>query len=217
MVQTYSWEPLDGYPTKESIAKRAPIFSKQLYVLLWLIIPTVVAGIMSQNYVMSVAPGIYTLGAVLGMVCSVVYGVILLQLSSQEEGYRTAGIFRLIFSATSFIAAIISFDGLLLIFLRIIIDLVSEYHEYKTHSLILTGIDDFLSEKWKTLWKFYIGLMLVMFGCVIVCFVSYTLGSIVLLGPVVGSIIVSIIKYIYIYQTATVFREYSENHFEEAL
>lgn len=76
------------------------------------------------------------------------------------------------------------------------------------HSIVLTGVDNELSKKWEVLWKWYIGLFLGMFGCIIVMLIAPVLGAIAILGCAIGTIVVSILKLVYLYHTAKIFREY---------
>ena len=126
----------------------------------------------------------------------------------------TAGICALIAGASSALAAIINggSDGAtwILIFTipAAIVGIVGEYNEYMGHSAVLSGVDNELSEKWEVLWKWYIGLFLGMFGCIIVMLIIPILGAIAILGCAIGTIVVSILKLVYLYRTAKIFREY---------
>ena len=76
------------------------------------------------------------------------------------------------------------------------------------HSEVLSGDDNELSEKLEVLWKWYIGLFLGMFRCIIVMLIISILGAIAILGCAIGTIVVSILKLVYLYRTAKIFREY---------
>jgi hypothetical protein len=89
-----------------------------------------------------------------------------------------------------------------------IIALVGEYNEYMGHSAVLTGVDNELSEKWEVLWKWYIGLFLGMFGCILLMLIIPILGAIALIGAAIGLVVVGILKLVYLYRTAKLFREY---------
>jgi len=51
-------------------------------------------------------------------------------------------------------------------------------------------------------------LFLGMFGCIIVMLIIPILGAIAILGCAIGTIVVSILKLVYLYRTAKIFREY---------
>ena len=76
------------------------------------------------------------------------------------------------------------------------------------HSAVLYGIDHELAWKWESLWKWYIGLYLGMFGCIFVMLITPVLGALALIGCAIGTLVVSILKLIYLYRTAVIFREY---------
>ena len=90
----------------------------------------------------------------------------------------------------------------------LVVALVGEYNEYVAHSAVLSGVDNELSQKWEVLWKWYIGLLLGTFGCLFVALILPILGAIAALGCSVGSIVVGILKLVYLYRTAKEFREY---------
>lgn len=199
---------------KEKIAIRATFLGKWLWILFWLIVPSTIAGIIGHENVLPVAPGLYLTGQILGTICSIAYGVILLKLSSTEDKYRTAGIYAMIAAVINILIVVITGTGetpswsLILSLPAAILALVGEYNEYNAHAAILIGADNVLSEKWLALWKWYIGCMLAMIGCILLILLFPILGLIVFLGTTIGLVIISIVKLVYLYRTAKVFREY---------
>ena len=200
---------------KAAIAKRAPVLGKWLWIIFWLIIPSTVGSIMANENTAKILPGLFMPGQIINAICSITYGAILLRLGSEEGRYRTAGICALSAGASSAIAAIVNggSEGAtwILIFTipAAIVALVGEYNEYMAHSEVLSGVDNELSEKWEVLWKWYIGLFLGMFGCILVMLFAPLLGAIAILGCAIGTIVVGILKLVYLYRTAKIFREYS--------
>ena len=199
---------------KAAIAERAPVLGKWLWIIFWLVIPSSIGSIMSHETTAKILPGLFMPGQIINAICSLIYGAILLKLGSEEDRYRTAGICALIAGASSALAAMINggSDGAtwILIFTipAAIVAIVGEYNEYMAHSAVLSGVDNELSEKWEVLWKWYIGLFLGMFGCIIVMLIIPILGAIAILGCAIGTIVVSILKLVYLYRTAKIFREY---------
>lgn len=206
---------------KAEIAKRVPILGKWLWILFWLIVPATIAGIMGNEAVMNAAPGVYLIGRILGAVCSMAYGAILLKLPSEGGRYRTAGICALVCATVNILVALM-FDAsdvptwsLLITLPTAIVALGGEYNEYYAHSAVLTGVDDDLSRKWITLWKCYIGCFLGLLGSILLTLIVPILGLFVLIGTSIGTIIASIMKLVYLYKTAKVFREYQIDNFAE--
>lgn len=197
-----------------SIAKRAPFLGKWLWLLFWLFIPTNIASLMANENIAAVLPGMALPGMVLNTACAIAYGVILLILSDQEERYRTAGICTLIAGVAGVLNVFIpagaeSIGWLLLIAVpTAVVSLVGEYNAFNAHATVLTGVDNILAQKWMTLWKWYIGMFGAMVGSLVVLFISPVLGLLVILAAAIGILVVSILKLVYLYQTAKAFREY---------
>lgn len=199
---------------KAVIAKRAPILGKWLWIIFWLIIPSSIGSFMSHETIAKIMPGLLLPGQIINAICSLTYGAILIKLGSEEDRYRTAGICALIAGASSTAAAIVNgvSEGAtwILIFTlpAAIIALFGEYNEYMAHSIVLTGVDNDLAESWELLWKWYIGLFLGMFGCILAMLIAPILGAIAIFGCAIGIVVVSIKKLVYLYRTAKIFREY---------
>lgn len=199
---------------KAAIAKRAPVLGKWLWIIFWLIIPSTVGGLMANESTAKILPGLFMPGQIINAICSLTYGAILLKLGSEEDRYRIAGICALIAGGVSAVVVMITGTGeeatwtLLLTLPAAGVAMVGEYNEYMGHSAVLSGVDNELSEKWEVLWKWYIGLFLGMFGCIIVMLIIPILGALAILGCAIGTVVVSILKLIYLYRTAKNFREY---------
>ena len=199
---------------KAEAAKQAPILGKWLWIIFWLIIPSTVGGLMANESTAKILPGLFMPGQIINAICSLTYGAILLKLGSEEDRYRTAGICALITGSVSAVVAMITGTGeeatwtLLLTLPAAVVAMVGEYNEYMGHSAVLSGVDNELSEKWEVLWKWYIGLFLGMFGCIIVMLIVPILGALAILGCAIGTIVVSILKLVYLHRTAKIFREY---------
>ena len=202
---------------KAAIAKRAPVLGKWLWIIFWLIIPSTIGSIMANDTTAKILPGLFVPGQIINAVCSLTYGVILFKLRSEEDRYRTAGICALIAGGVSAVVALITGTGeeaawtLLLTLPAAIVAMVGEYNEYMGHSAVLSDVDHELAEKWEVLWKWYIGLLLGMLGSLLIMLIVPVLGAIVIIGAAIGTVIVSILKLVYLYRTAKIFRAYSEN------
>lgn len=204
---------------KELLANRAPFLGKWLSILFWLVVPGIIAGIMKNENVMKVSFGIYLTGQIMNAVCSLAYGAILLKLSAMEDRYHTAGIYALIRSGIGILLTIISGAAtastwsLIIALPATVLGMIGEYYEYNAHSSVLLGADDKLSEKWSTLWKWYLRCTLGLIGSVLLTLITPILGVILFVVALIGTIIVSIAKLVYLYRTAKAFREYSVEGF----
>ena len=198
---------------KAEIAKRAPVLGKWLWVLFWLIIPNIVANILTNETVAGWIPVLRIPGQVLTVVYALAYGIVLIRLIAQDDRYRTAGICMLATGVVGILMCIPAFWGdvwwaLTLALITAIVVPIGQYNEMTAHSVVLTGVDNELSEKWSKLWKWYIGLIGAAIGGVLLAFISPFLGGLVTLAAGIGMPIVGIVKLVYLYATAKRFREY---------
>lgn len=199
---------------KAALAKRAPILGKWLWILFWLVIPSTIASVLGNDTVIEWVPALFVPSLVLSAICSFTYGGILVKLGSEEAQYRTAGICSLISGSVSLLIACVSGGAeapnwtLLFSLPAAIIALVGEYNEFSAHSKVLSDLDDTLSADWNSLWKWFIGTYGAMMGSILIILIAPILGLLVLIAAAIGLIVVSIIKLVYLYKTAKLFREY---------
>ena len=196
-------------------AKRAPVLGKWLWILFWLIIPSTIASLMTNENIAGSIPSVFVPGQILSAVCSALYGLILVKLATEEARYLTAGVCGLICGAVNVLLACVSGGGelppwtLLISLPATIVSLVGEYQEFEAHSVVLSGVDDDLSEKWTEFWKWYIGMYAGVFGGLLLAFIIPVLGLLVSLAAAIGLIVVGIMRLVYLYRTAKAFRDYT--------
>lgn len=195
--------------TETNITRRAQMLGKWLWLLFLLIIPSVVADV-----AINVIPSLSFIGEIISVCVSLTYALILLKLSFESKYYRAAGFCVLV---TTIGNAVVTFAfgeatesiWTLLITLPImVVSIVGEYHEYNAHGEVLYGIDSDLQMKWHKLWSLYVGTMVGMLAGLVVTFVIPLLGLVVVLVAAIGTIVVGILKLVYLYRTAMVFRNY---------
>ena len=191
----------------------------RLDALLWLVVPGTIAGFLSDEALSTHWPDLALLGEILGILCSVVYGLLLLSLARVNGGYRAAGVCTLFVAVAGII--IQSLGGgdprnvergiaLILTLLAGVAALVGECAECTSHAEVLEPVDMELSEKWRRLMKWYVGLFLGTFAGILVALFSQWLGLLVMTASTVGSLVVAILKLVYLWRTARAFREYEE-------
>lgn len=199
---------------RAAVAQRAPVLGKWLWILFWLIIPNSIAGLLTNDTVVSIAPALQLPGSILQAACSLTYGAILLKLAVYEGRYRTAGICALAAGASSVLTAILTGTGSTPTWTLVysapvaIAALVGEYNEYMAHSSILTGVDNDLSDKWHKLWGWYILFMVALILSLLLTMIIPILGILVMLACAIGILVTGILKLVYLYRTAKLFREY---------
>ena len=192
----------------------------RLDALLWLVVPGTIAGFLSDEALAAHWPDLASLGEILGILCSVVYGLLLLSLARVNGGYRAAGACTLFVVAAGVIVQVLGGSGdphnversiaLILTFLSGVAALVGEYTECTSHAEVLEPVDMALSQRWRRLMKWYVGLFLGTFAGILVALFSQWLGLLVMTASTVGSLVVAILKLVYLWRTARTFREYEE-------
>ena len=80
----------------------------RLDALLWLVVPGTIAGLMSDEALSAHWPDLASLGEILGILCSVVYGLLLLSLAKVNGGYRAAGACTLFVVAAGVIVQVLT-------------------------------------------------------------------------------------------------------------
>jgi len=199
---------------RKRLAKRAPILGKWLSVLFWLVIPSTVASLMTNENITSAVPALFIPGMILQALTVLAYAIILLQLSKLELRYQTAAVCYLLGSGATILLNL--FTGgenagwtLLITIPAAIMSMVAKYNEFNAHSDVLLNVDSELSYKWNTLWKWYIGCYAVILGSVLLIAIAALLGVLVMLAAAIGIVVVSILEMIYLYKTAKAFRLYA--------
>ena len=198
----------------------AAVLAGRLWPLFWLIVPGTIAGFLSDEALSAHWPDLALLGEILGILCSVVYGLLLLSLARVNGGYRAAGACTLFVVAAGVIVQVLGGSGdphnvergiaLILTFLSGVAALVGEYTECTSHAEVLEPVDIALSQRWRRLWKWYIGAYLALFAGIFVTLLSAWLGLLVMTASTVGSLVVAILKLVYLWRTTRTFREYEE-------
>ena len=200
---------------KAEIARRAPVLGRWLWVLFWLIVPSVLVGLLTNDTLVGMVPALKVPGRILSVLVSVAYGLVLLRLSSEEKNYRTAGGCTLLVAAIDLVAVFIPDSrvglSLLLALVGILAGLTGEYLECMGHSEVLREMDEAFARKWKELWKWYIIAMASIAGGVILSFLFSLLGSLVVLAAAIVLVVVSIKKLVCLYRMAKMFREYDRS------
>ncbi len=195
------------------IARRAPVLGKWLSILFWLIIPNVVAALLTNETVAGWFPFLYIPGRALEAICSFAYGFILLRLTSQEDRYRTAGICMLVGGLVSVLMCFPTFFGdiwwrLILSLVMIVVNPIGIHYEFTAHSVVLNTLDNKLADKWTTLAKWYIISYCVVIGGALLPALIPFVGVLVVLAADIALVVMSVLKLVYLYTTAKRFRDY---------
>lgn len=202
------------FAERKRLAQRAPILGKWLSVLFWLVIPSTVASLMTNENIVSAVPALFIPGIILQAATVLVYTFVLLQLGKLEERYQTAALCGLISSGVTILLNL--FTGgenagwtLLITIPASIVSMAAKYNEFNAHSEVLVGVDSDLCYQWSLLWKWYIGCYAAILGSVLLVAIAALLGVLVMLAAAIGIIVVGILEMVYLYKTAKLFRLYA--------
>ena len=202
--------------SKAEIVQTAPVLGKWLSVLFWLNISTILANFLANKYIAEWIPILYMSGQMISILCTMACGIVLLKLGKENDRYTYSN--RYIYSGGCCLVAEMlnvvfaifpAMQIILLELISVIIVIVREYYEYTGHAEVLQRIDFELSEKWRMLWKWYIGLFAALIGSVFLVYLLPLLGFLALLATIIVLVIVVILKNVYLYRTAKLFQEYS--------
>lgn len=199
---------------EQTLQRQAPIFGKWLWFLFWLIILINLADILSQDWFADF-PAVILIGNVLSILCMLLYALTMLCLSREMDRFKTAGICYWIMSGVYIISLIVTnitnIPGeMLLCTLPVkIASLIGTYQECMGCSEILMKFHVPLSEKWELLWKINKWLYIVMFGSILFAAFMPMLVVFVMLICVLGLLIASVVKQVFLYQSAKFFRNVS--------
>ena len=212
MTENFGDSPRNSW----KLAEKAPFLGKWLWILFWLVIPQSLASLLTSD-LFAGQPVLSSLGQIMQLIYLLGCGLVLLKLSSQIARYRTAGICFLVGGMINAAFSIIPVPaagsalavwGSLVIVAGGIFLMVGEYHEYMGHSELLEGVDWELSDKWRKLWKWYIGCFIALLSSIVVVTFSPFLGLLVTLAAIIVLLVIMIVKLVYLYRTAMIFRNW---------
>ncbi len=201
--------------TRAEFLRRAPILGKWLTILFWLIIPSTIASLMTNDSIVQTLPVLQTPGHLLSAAVTAAYGLILLKLSPIEYRYRSAGICTLITCAFDLLALLLSLTGqspggvILLSLPSLFLSIIALYHEFAGHSQVLSGTDDELAVRWEKLFKWMLMAQAATLVSVIFSAAGSLFGALLMLASSIGVFATGILKLVYLYRTAEIFRLYS--------
>lgn len=196
---------------KDAIARKAPFLGKWLWILFWLVVPSTLFSILAEDSITGSNAGLNFWGNLLLCGCNLVYGLILLKLSREDGGFAMAGICMM---AANLVSGILKVCypleapswTLLLTIPAAVASLAGAYFEFHANSDCLAGLDEDLAEKWRKLWKWTIGAYVGMIGGLILALIAPVLGLLLTLAGAIATVITSVMKLVYLYQTAQTFR-----------
>lgn len=181
--------------------------------MFWLIIAANIASLFTSENVTNAVPSLAFAGQILNIVTTAAYGVILLKIASESIYYRNSAICCFITAVVAVAMIPVSDDtdlalAIPVVIVSVVVSMIGEYYEYKGHTDVLNDVSPALSEKWIRLWKWYMGTFLGIIGGTVLAVMIPLIGMIIVLGATIGTMVVSVVKIVYIYKTAKAFRNY---------
>lgn len=169
--------------------------------------------------------GVNFVAGIIGNICNIAYGVILVQMEKVCRRYWRAGMTLLIgaevmllldiFADTDVMEiasgvyagmAIVALTGAVSLAATILV-LYATYSEYKAHSEVMEEMGNSLSRKWMSLWAYTItGNILMLFAVITLMGYVFAFATILTIISSVMLIAVSIVRFVYLYRTMKAFQ-----------
>lgn len=186
------------------LARQAPFFGKWIWYLFVISIANNVAGVLFGER-MARAEEIITL------VFLFAYGAVLLKMAKEETRYRMAGLCAVVSGVINAVGTLTLGEntGWFLLFAvpAAVIGLYGEYQENHAHADAVEEFDHDLAVKWRKLWTWTaLAMGATIFGILTLLIV---IGVFIAIAAAVAMIVVAIMKIVYLYRTAKLFREYA--------
>lgn len=192
--------------------EKAKVLGKWLWILFWLLIVSLITGLLSQDSLSQVSPRIYFIGTVSGIVIKVIYCLILLQLRHVEEKYGKAGICSIISALLAVAVLLIVGNSIALALIMLLvataIGLAVDYFFFYGNAAVLEDFDLEFSEKWKKLWTWNLICIGGMTAGICLMFLGI-IGAILVIVGGLGVFVIGIMQLVYLYRMAVLFREYT--------
>lgn len=201
-------EPMDSTALAERKlfpAEHAMLIGKYLPILFWIIIATAVVGLVTNR-----TGGV--LNAVKLLAQCLATGWVMLKLSPVHDGYRLAGILEITQGVIGFITELVPTDrssaGLLILLLlpSMAITFIAMYQEYNAHADVMEYTDGEFADKWRTLWKWTIGLLIGLVPCLVLVAVAAGFGLLVMLLDAIGLVATAVLYAVYLWRMAKRFQ-----------
>lgn len=192
--------------------RRAQFLKKWLWVIFLLLIPRVLAGILTGQ---PSGNALYYIGASVMILSDVAHGLIYLRLSVFDKHLKEAGLYYLGVAGVQLFLLLLTggqvadMIKVLSLIPTLVLQLYCFYNECRGYSGIILEFDSDLSDHWLKLWRFYgvtIGTALL---SILIFLIFRSLGVIVLLASSLGTIACSIWMLILQYKSAKAVSEFA--------
>lgn len=192
--------------------RRAQFLNKWLWIVFLLLIPRVLAGLLTGQ---SSGNALYYIGASMMILSDVAHGLIYLRLSVFEKHLKEAGLYYLGFAGVELFLLLLTGGQVadvikvLSLIPTLVLQLCCFYNECRGYAGIIQEFDSDLSDHWLKLWRFYgvtIGTALL---SILIFLIFRSLGVIVMLVADLASFVCSIWMLILQYKSAKAVSEFA--------
>jgi hypothetical protein len=194
--------------------ENSQVLSKWMMILFWLEIATVVlnvvAAIVNGQGEGASAGGFFSAPSL------IIQALIMIRISCTSNCFKLAGIFSLIYAGLELTNAVMPFvvgDTWPVVIVSVVVlvmSLLAVYQEFSGYAAVTQALDENLSNKWGGLWIVELCCLMATGGSVVVMAIMPLVGMLAMLFGMVGSVAVSIVKLIYLRDSAKLFRLYAE-------
>ncbi len=195
MPQNRLWAVEAERERRARLDRNAPVLAKWLWLLFWLVIPSVFSNILTMDTVAGAFPTAGVVGNVLAFLISLAYGVLFVAAAGGGRPVPHGGPVLFGWRHHQRCAAASGNSGgnwlwWLLSLPVMVLELCAAYQEFYAHAEVLEELDPELAGKWRLLWKWWIGLLLGLFGCIFLALISAILGLLAMLADAIGLLVV---------------------------
>ena len=186
-------------------AEHAMLLGKYLPILFWILIATAAVGLVTNNI------GRF-LNAVKMLAQSLATGWVMLKLAPVHRGYRIAGILDIVNGVIGFATELIPAErtalALMIVLLipSLVLSFFTLYQEYNAHADVMEYTDGEFADKWRTLWKWTVGLLIGLVPCLVIAVVAAGFGLLVTLLDVIGLVVCAVLYAVYLWRMGKRFR-----------
>lgn len=199
-------------------SQRTQILARWLPPLFWLVVPLLIAAMLTSDTVALHVPLLANIGDLLTFLCQVTYAILLWQMCAAHQRFKPAAIYSLVSMALYVLSTMLlpvlgnsDFWDLCFSTLIMVLSLVSQFNEYTAYRECLAEAGNSkLAQQWHTLW------ILTLISCAgpIICIplllllltMASVLSLLLSLAFLLLMAVTSILKLVYLYRTAAVFR-----------
>lgn len=197
----------DTIAGQQRLLGRCKLLGNWLLVLFWLLIISTVSGTVLQS-----VPELELPAAIASLTLNVCYALVLLRLSAESYSYRIAGISALVCAGLSLFASLLGDSGwaVAVTFVAVIPAFIKDFQEFMGHAEAIKEFDSDMAEKWVVLWYWNLGCLCATVVGTVLTLIGLVLAAFVVIAAALGTVVVAVIKLIYLYRTAKACREYVE-------